>query len=189
MSIKHVILGYIGWRPMSGYDIKKIIADSETLPWTANNNQIYRALVQLHDAQLVTKSIEEQDGAPNRHVYTITKKGREALRAWASDKPDAPPTGSPFLNQLMWADSLDADQLDALLAHYLNTVGEKLFFIRVQADEKPHMPQRTPRETYLWEMIQRNWIAHYELELNWIRQMRDDLRVMRSGRHVSNHRR
>lgn len=60
---------------MTGYDVKKLIADSETLPWTANNNQIYQALVELHNDGWVTKNIEEQVGSPNRHVYTITEGG------------------------------------------------------------------------------------------------------------------
>ncbi|MCB0015089.1 MAG: PadR family transcriptional regulator, partial [Anaerolineales bacterium] len=55
MSIKYVILGYLGWQPMTGYDVKKLIADAETLPWTANNNQIYRALVDLHQDGWVDK--------------------------------------------------------------------------------------------------------------------------------------
>jgi DNA-binding PadR family transcriptional regulator len=182
MSIKHVILGYLSWRPMSGYDIKKIIANSETLPWSANNNQIYRALIQLHEDGWVTKTIEDQVGAPNRHVYSITEAGVAALKAWVTQEPEPPQVKRPFLHQLMWADSLDVETLDGQLDAYLNMVGEMLFFIRVQADEKPDMPERTPRESYLWEMIHKNWIAHYELELEWIREVRQDLSVMEAKR-------
>jgi DNA-binding PadR family transcriptional regulator len=185
MSIKHIILGYISWQPMTGYDIKRIIADSETLPWSANNNQIYRALVQLHKDQWVTKTIEDQIGSPSRHVYTITDKGLQALKEWVGSDPEPPHTKQPFLNQLLWADCLDAEKMDELLEAYSDAVGEKLFFIRVQADEKPNMPERTPRETYLWGMVHKNWIAHYELELNWIRQMRQDLLAIGKGRQLA----
>jgi DNA-binding PadR family transcriptional regulator len=183
MSIKYVILGYLNWRPMSGYDVKRIIADSETLPWSANNNQIYRALVQLHDDELVTKEIQEQTGAPNRHIYSITEKGIQALRSWAGGESQLPQTKKPFLNQLMWADCLDAGEMDELLEGYLNMIGEKLFFLRVQAEERPHMPDRTRRERYLWDMINKSWIAHFELELKWIRQVRQDLSHIEAGRH------
>ena len=175
MSIKNVILGYLSWRPMTGYDVKKLIADSETLPWSANNNQIYQALVQLHKDAWVTKTIEDQDGAPNRHVYTITEKGTQALRKWVMSEPEPPHTKKSLLNQLMWADCLNAEEVDALLEAYLNAVGEKLFFLRVQADRKPNMPERTPRESYLWDMIHKNWIAQHEVELSWIRQIRQEL--------------
>jgi len=181
MSIKYVILGYLSWKPMTGYDIKKLIADSETLPWTANNNQIYQALVQLHKGKLVTKRIEEQVGIPNRHVYTITDAGLQALRDWVVSEPEAPQTRKPFLHQLMWADSLDSQELDAQLEGYLNAVGEKLFFTRVQAEEGLEKPERTPREKYLWNMIYKNWIAQYETELSWIRQMRQELEQMEAS--------
>ena len=182
MAIKYVVLGYLSWRPMTGYDIKKLIADSETLPWTANNNQIYQALVELHKAEWATKSIEEGIGAPNRHVYTITDAGLQALREWVVSEPEAPLTKKPLLHQLMWADGLNAQKLDELLEAYLNAVGEKLFFVRVQADRRLNMPERTPREKYLWDMIYKNWIDQYETELSWIRQMRQELEQMEAAR-------
>ena len=182
MSIKYVVLGYLSWQPMAGYGIKKIIADSETLPWSGNNNQIYRALVTLHQDEWVTKEIETQMSVPNRHVYTITEAGLEALKAWMLSAPEAPQTKKPFLTQLMWADALEATEIYQLLDAYLNEVGEKLFFLRVQADRKPNMPERTERESYIWEMIYRNWIAQHELELKWIREMRQQLSDMEASR-------
>ncbi|MBT3338740.1 MAG: PadR family transcriptional regulator [Anaerolineae bacterium] len=182
MSIKYVILGYLSWQPMTGYDVKKIIADSETLPWTGNNNQIYRALVQLHTDAWVSKSIEEQDGAPNRHIYTITEEGIRALGEWVKTEPEVPQSKKTFLHQLRWADSLEAEEIDELLEAYLNTVGEKLFFLRVQADRKPNMPDRSMREKYLWEMIHKNGIAQYETELDWIRRIREELKELEAAR-------
>lgn len=181
MSIKYVVLGYLSWQPMTGYDIKKLIADSETLPWSASNNQIYRALVQLHEDEWVSKTIENQVGAPDRHIYSITETGKQALREWVAGEPEPPHTKKPFLNQLMWADCLDAQEMDGLFEAYLNAVGEKLFFLRVQADERPNMPERTPRERYLWDMIHKNWIDQYEVELDWVRQMRRELTRIESG--------
>jgi PadR family transcriptional regulator AphA len=182
LSIEYVVLGYLSWRPMTGYDLKRIIADSETLPWSANNNQIYRALVRLHRDGWVSKTVEAQVGSPNRHVYTITEAGTDALKKWVMSEPQPPQTKKPFFNQLMWADCLDATEMDELLEAYLNAAGEKLFFMRVQADERPNMPERTPREVYLWEMIYKNWIVLYELELKWIRQLRQELLEMEAGR-------
>ena len=175
MSIKFVILGYLSWSSLTGYDLKKIISDSETLPWSANNNQIYKALVQLHDEAWVTKIIEDQVGAPAKHVYTITDSGRKALYEWVGGKPELPQTKKAFLHQLMWADTLKRDELDELMDAYREVVNDKLFLLRVQADRKPNMPERTNRESYLWQMIYKNWIQQYEIELDWIRQLRSEL--------------
>ena len=175
MSIQHIILGFLSKRPMTGYDLKKIISDSEILPWSANNNQIYRALVTLHEQQWVTKEIESQVGSPNRHIYSITSKGKSALKRFVLSEIEAPEAKNSFFHQLLWADNLDKVEIDTILDAYLNRVGEKLFFLRVQLDERPNFPDRTEREKYLWEMIYKNWIAHYEMELKWVRQMRAEL--------------
>ncbi len=176
MSVKYIVLGYLSWQPASGYDLKKIISDSETLPWSGNSNQIYRALVELHEEGLVDQTVETQEKLPARKIYTITPKGKEMLVEWSKDTPMAPQFRKPFLGQLLWADQLTPKEIDQLLDDYLNAVGEKLFMVRVQADRKPDTPDRTPREAYLWDMARRNWIASYEMELNWIREMRQELR-------------
>ena len=182
MAIKDVVLGYLSWRPMTGYEIKQIIAGSEMLPWSASDMRIYRALVELHQDGWVTKTVVDQADSTARHVYGVTEAGSDALKAWVMSAPEPPYTKDSFLNQLMWGDCLNAAQMDELLDAYLNEVGGKLFFLRVQADEKPNAPDRTSRETYLWEMIYKNWIAHYELELSWIRQMRQQLAEMETAR-------
>jgi hypothetical protein len=97
-------------------------------------------------------------------------------------EPEPPQIKKPFLNQLMWADNLSVQEMDEILEAHLNAVGDKLFFLRVQADEKPNMPEQTPREKYLWDMIHKNWIDQYELELNWIRQIRQELQEMEAAR-------
>lgn len=175
MSIKYVVLGYINWRPATGYELRQIIANSEVLHWTGSSNQIYRALLDLHEAGFLSVEEVEQEKRPSKKIYSITDAGREVLRQWGQETPLAPQIQKPFLHQLMWADNLTPRELDTLLDQYLDAVGEKLFMVRVEADRKPNVPERTPREAYLWEMMYRNWIATYELELRWIRQMRQEL--------------
>ena len=175
MSIKYIVLGFLSWQPATGYELKRIISESETLPWSGNSNQIYRALVELHEAEFVTVQVEPQEKLPTRKIYSITPSGKEALGQWAQEAPQALEVKKAFLNQLLWADSVHPAKLDQLLDQYLDAVGEKLFLVRVQADRKPDTPDRTSRETYIWEMVRRNWIATYEMELSWIRQMREEL--------------
>ena len=175
MSIQYVILGYLGWQPMTGYDLKKLIANAEILPWTANNNQIYKALIKLNEAGWVSKQVESGQSGLNRHVYTITPAGDMALKDWVQGTAAAPQFKNRFLDRLMWADRLEPDEIDALFEPYLQTLREMLFILRVQADERTGMPDRSARERYLWQQIYENWIRHYELEMNWIRQLRQGL--------------
>ena len=82
MSIKYAILGLLSWKSLSGYDLKKMIADSAALYWSGNNNQIYKTLVQLLDEELVTSEVHYQENLPPRKVYTINEKGQDELKKW-----------------------------------------------------------------------------------------------------------
>jgi hypothetical protein len=42
MSIKHAILGFLSWQPSTGYELKKLFAESDTLSWSGNNNQRWK---------------------------------------------------------------------------------------------------------------------------------------------------
>ena len=69
MSIKHAILGFLSWSPLTGYDLKKRFMGSTTLYWSGNNNQIYRSLVDLHQNGFVTKEVQQQEKLPARKIY------------------------------------------------------------------------------------------------------------------------
>lgn len=79
---KYAILGMLSIEPMSGYDIKKEVENSISNFWTESYGQIYPVLRNLMAEKLVTKSVEREAGKPDRHVYSLTAKGRKELRQW-----------------------------------------------------------------------------------------------------------
>ena len=76
------VLGILSYGPMSGYDIKKFYAQSVAGFWSESYGQIYPILKRLAEEGLATKSVHKQEGKPDRHIYAITKKGREELQQW-----------------------------------------------------------------------------------------------------------
>ncbi len=175
MTIEYAILGFLSWQPFTGYDLKKQFADSLTFPWSGNNNQIYRALVHLHEQGWVSKEVQYQEDRPPRKVYTITNKGREALRQWVLTAPELPETRHTFLAQLAWADQLTPAELDGLLEKYEYEVRMRLLMLQEQERRGVDRPARTPREAYLWRMIAEKWIAVHESELRWVQKLRQGL--------------
>lgn len=174
MSIKYAILGFLSWKPFTGYELKKLFAESDTLDWSGNSNQIYKTLVELHQDDLVSLQIQPQENHPPRKVYTITGKGLAELKSWLLSTPQPPVQKNPFLLQLAWADLLEAEELESLLQTYEEKVQTQLLMFQVREERKP-VPDRTPRETSLWKLISQNWISFYENELRWIRQVREEL--------------
>jgi DNA-binding PadR family transcriptional regulator len=188
MSIEYAILGLLNWRPLTGYDIKKMFTGSAVLYWSGNNNQIYTTLVKLHEKELVTKEIELHEDSPSRKVYSITGKGQVELKKWLLSEPEPPQLKNSFLIQLAWADQLSPDELDTLLGKYETEMQMQFSMLQIQEHQKNISPSgkprdayinvtlaRTPREAALWSMIQENWISFYENELNWVRRLRKQL--------------
>lgn len=188
MTIGYAILGLLSWRPLSGYDIKKMFTGSAVLYWSGNNNQIYTTLLKLLENELVTRQIEIQEDSPMRKIYSITPRGQEELKKWLLTEPDPPQLKNTFLIQLAWADQLSSDELDTLLTRYEDEMYMQLLMLQTQEKQKNISPDgklrdsyinaalaRTPRETVLWSMIQENWISYYENELTWVRKLREKL--------------
>jgi DNA-binding PadR family transcriptional regulator len=178
MTIQYAILGLLSWQPFAGYDLKKIISDSELFYWSGSNNQIYRTLVQLHADGLVSQEVQEQVSLPARKVYTITERGRAALQDWLRHTPELPERHNAFLIQLAWADGLAPEELDALLDGYAQEIDAHLQMLQEKQRRNLNHPERSPRETLLWRQINGNLIAHDRLELEWVGQMRAGLAGM-----------
>ena len=91
----YALLGFLTWRPMSGYDLKQAIARSVGNFWSESYGQIYPMLRRLAGEGWIARCPDRHpDGDANgraRQVYAITGAGREALRAWlrapAADRP------------------------------------------------------------------------------------------------------
>ena len=82
MSLDAAILGFLGERPRSGYDLKTRCFDGVARDfWTADQAQIYRTLERLQAAKLVRSSRKRQTGKPDRKVYSVTAAGSASLES------------------------------------------------------------------------------------------------------------
>jgi PadR family transcriptional regulator AphA len=85
---KYAVLGLLAYAPMSGYDVKRIYAQSLGNFWSESYGHIYPILKRLEDEGLATRDVERQTGKPDRNVYTITDLGRDELHRWLAQPPD-----------------------------------------------------------------------------------------------------
>ncbi len=86
-SSMEVLLGLLTIQPMSGYDLGQTIRGSVSHFWSESYGQIYPNLKRLAADGSVSSKTERQKGKPDRHVYSITKKGRERLANWLAVPP------------------------------------------------------------------------------------------------------
>jgi DNA-binding PadR family transcriptional regulator len=71
MELSHtayVILGMLGWQPMSGYEIKSLVDKSTRFFWAASYGQIYPELRKLAAAGLIEGKASPQGRAQAQRV-------------------------------------------------------------------------------------------------------------------------
>jgi PadR family transcriptional regulator AphA len=176
---RFAVLGILSYGPMSGYDIKKFYAQSVAGFWSESYGQIYPILKRLAEEGLATKSVRKQDGKPDRHIYTITEKGREELQQWLVE-----PTGRHIgrheaLLKLMFGKQISvADniiQIKRFRARQRNELKEveelKERFINEEVDD-PNIPFWQLAFSY-GEHVNRAYIEWAEETLAALRKMDD----------------
>ena len=100
----YVILGMLGWRPMSGYEVKSIVDKSTRFFWAASYGQIYPELRRLAAAGLIEGKASPQGGR-KRNVYRLTQAGRKQLRAWLDTDPQVYELRDEALLKLFFANA------------------------------------------------------------------------------------
>ena len=172
MSIQYAILGFLSWKPFTGYELKKLFADALSFHWSGNNNQIYGSLVDLHKKGAVSIEVQQQEKLPAKKLYTITESGRNKLRAWLLSEPELPAFRSLAHTQLAWAECLSDEELDGVLAAYEGQLSDQAIMCRERMRRGIAAPGRSRRERLIWLSIDENQAAFYENELSWTRNLR-----------------
>jgi DNA-binding PadR family transcriptional regulator len=90
------ILGLLSWKPMSGYDIKKLVEMGLSHFWSASYGQLFPTLNRLVEKGLVVRHSNRGHKKRKRHVYAITPEGRRQFESWLRDPSDPPRVRNEF---------------------------------------------------------------------------------------------
>jgi DNA-binding PadR family transcriptional regulator len=170
-TLHYIILGLLGAHPMSGYDIKRAFDRSLATYWNAGNSQIYTTLKTLAARKLVSSEIVQQEGRPNRRVYSLTLAGRGALDAWLAEPVPSRFTKDEFLTRLFFCGQTS----DAIALRHLEEHEEALHAQLADMEralrDYGDRPTRRPR------------LLHYQMLVREYKQalLQTDLEVTRSA--------
>ncbi len=120
MSLDHAILGFLTYRPMSGYELKGMFDLSVRHFWPADQSQIYRTLARLAERGWADVEVVEQETRPDRKVYRITDGGRAELHEWLVTPLEPSPLRLARLVQVFFASQLTDDEVLAVLERMAN---------------------------------------------------------------------
>jgi PadR family transcriptional regulator, regulatory protein AphA len=79
---EYAVLGLLALGARTGYDIKRMADEALGHFWNESFGHIYPILKRLDERGWVTKTVEPQEGRPDRKVYALTPGGEAALREW-----------------------------------------------------------------------------------------------------------
>jgi len=173
--LKYAILGFLKYRPHTGYEIKQTMDKSTGHFWHAKQSQIYTTLKKLEEGGLVASHPEPQESRPDRRVYTITESGSKELQEWLSQpvtklddskvilllklffsgKEDK----ETILTQLRLQRSLHERQFELYKTEPTDFIEE---IVALQPDLK--------RDALLWEATRRFGELHEEIYVTWLEE-------------------
>src|SRR5213082_63050 len=144
-TLRYIILGLLGARPMSCYDIKQAFDRALASYWNAGNSQIYTTLKALSDAKLVEAEVIVQKSRPDRKVYHLTPAGQAELDRWLQEDVPERFSKDDFLTKLFFCgETSDEVALKHLLEHRLSLL-KQLEHMEWARQQYATRPTRRPR--------------------------------------------
>ncbi len=178
MSLEYAILGFLNYRPYSGYDLKKAFDVSIRHFWPADQSQIYRTLGRLMAQGWAEVEVVAQTDRPDRKVYSITPAGRAALRSWLSSPIPQQEARSAALIQVFFAGQLSDEEI--LTKFEEATKAMRLLLARYQ-----HVPLEideyvatigSPREEFFWMLTLELGIKSAQTQISWMESVMQRIR-------------
>jgi PadR family transcriptional regulator, regulatory protein AphA len=178
MSLKHAILGFLQYKPFSGYDLKKAFDTSVRHFWPADQSQIYRTLAQLADEGWAEVEVVPQEDRPDKKEYHITEAGRAALVEWLRTPLPHEDHRTASLIQVFFAGQMPDEEILPIFQRAADEMRETLAAYRAipgQIDEYVEMVD-SEREVFFWMLTLEAGINMAEAQLRWLESVVERLK-------------
>jgi len=114
MKLEHLLLGLLGEKPSTGYEIRKFLnTHGRFVRSNTTMSQVYRSLAAMTDRGWVTFTVDDRPGAQDAKIYRVTPEGMTVLLDWLTG-PYTPPSrfqDSEFMARLSFAGYLTREQV------------------------------------------------------------------------------
>lgn len=168
----YALLGLLATQPMSGAELRDMIAASIRHFWSESFGQVYPALKRMAREGLVEALPPEATGRRPRVRYTITPKGRQALEAWFGHEIAPQPPRQELLLKLFFAPLAPPGTLRAQVSAYrarnaAHLAGLEAALARIVASDHPSAPY--------WTLTARQGLYILRAALAWADETLADL--------------
>jgi DNA-binding PadR family transcriptional regulator len=173
MSLEHAILGFLNYRPYSGYDLKKFFDTSVRHFWPADQSQIYRTLSRMSENGWAEIEVIHQESRPDRKLYHITETGKRELRQWLVTPQTPDENRSAEMIQVFFAAQLPDEEI---LAMFERTAS----LLRAGLEHYAQIPRNleayseythSPREFFFWMLTLEVGIHNLQSSLQFLENL------------------
>jgi DNA-binding PadR family transcriptional regulator len=163
-----IILGFLHYRDLHGYEVKKLIEKWMPGYWSINYGSIYPELQKLEREGCIEGRREEIQGKPPRKIYTITDEGKKEFKKIMKEGLEREPIVKDEFNLLAaFFDHLGEEEVKAYLRKR-KELHEKA--LKYAIDEEK--ATRGEGNKYLHSLIGRT-IYHFKAELEWLKELEE----------------
>lgn len=176
---KYALLGILTIKPMSGYDIKKMIDSSISHFWSESFGQLYPALKQMVSENLLT-TFEEINGKKPKIIYTITEKGKLVLKEWLAISPDKEQIRIEPLLKIFFGYNTTIEITENHITELKINFQQKLIVLKEIVRNME--VYKTPTNEYIFPLLTAQYgIYTYEANLKWCNYALDMLLKLKKG--------
>lgn len=184
--LRFAILGFLGYSPMTGYEIKQRMNRSTTHFWHAKQSQIYTTLKALEEEGCVISTIQEQVIRPDKRLFSRTVKGKTQFLTWLNEPyTELNLKKETLVLKMFFSAQMDPAKVITQLQIQLGIHRKQLELFQNEsrqdilqaASEFPALEQ----DVRMWEATRRFGEMYEETYIRWIEEMIDDLISKNSG--------
>lgn len=174
--LKHILLGFLNYQPLTGYDLKRLVDGSTAHFWHAYHSQIYTTLRKMEQDGLVTSAFDNSDEKLERRIYEITESGRAKFKQWLEKiLTELPPSKDGLLVKLFFSGSKDPDSVIEELRIQRQLHQQQLEMYQ-QIKPETFTARSQPksdridfeREAKFWLMTLENGLAYEQMYIKWL---------------------
>ncbi len=173
--LQSILLGFLNYRPQTGYELKQLMDKSTSHFWHAKQSQIYTTLKKMEREGWITSRVETQKGRPDRVVYRITKSGLKTFESWVSNPiRELDLHKDALLVKLFFSARAGREALLTQLRLLRNLHQRKAQLYKTQTKKviQEFVAKRPDlkKDAFLWEATRRFGEQYEQMCLNWLEE-------------------
>jgi DNA-binding PadR family transcriptional regulator len=171
--LQPILLGFLKYRPQTGYELKQLMDQSTGHFWYAKQSQIYTTLKKMEREGWISSRVKTQKARPDRVVYKMTKSGVSVLENWISNPiREIDLHKNVLLVKLFFSARAGKETLLTQLRLLRNLHQQKIRLYKGQTknviQQSVGKRPKLKKDALLWEATRR-FGEHYEqMCLNWL---------------------